>query len=178
MVELRARSVRLVTLPAGGVHIVPCSTPAPTLRQTVEAALEGDPVRLAGGVLRLADLGAVVLGAVTDPAGVREAAPGLSLSAIHPDLPREIPGAVVCRSPCNKPAVGAVYGGGYRHGLAHVRLQTTQIPEPTKGESEHDETNTYGFGRDCDAGGNGVAGIGGLGNAGPDPDTHTIGRHL
>ena len=95
--------VRYVTLPSGDVRIVPCSTSAPTLRQTAEAALAGDPVSLGrGAVLRLADLGAVVLGSVTDHAGdVRLALtlfrsdPGgrawSLLSAKYPDLPRDLP---------------------------------------------------------------------------------------
>ena len=96
--------VRCVTLLSGDVRIVPCSTSAPTLRQTAEAALAGDPVSLGrGAVLRLADLGAVVLGSVTDhAAGVpiqtltlyRRDPGGRAwslLSAIQPDLPRDLP---------------------------------------------------------------------------------------
>lgn len=94
--------VRCVTLPSGDARIVPCSTSAPTLRQTAEAALAGDPVRIgAGAVLRLADLGAVVLGSVTDPAGdvrltltlFRADPAGRAwslLAAVRPDLPRAI----------------------------------------------------------------------------------------
>lgn len=95
--------VRCVTLPSGDVRIVPCSTSEPTLRQTAEAALAGNPVSLGrGAVLRLADLGAVVLGSVTDHAGDVRLALTLFrsdqagrywsyLAAIRPDLPRHLP---------------------------------------------------------------------------------------
>ena len=103
--ELRASPVvRQVTLPTGDVRIVPCSTPVPTLRLAAEVALAGDPVRIGpGAVLRLADLGAVVLGMVTghagdvrgaltlfrsDPAGRRAWA---HLATVNPDLPRDLP---------------------------------------------------------------------------------------
>lgn len=107
--------VRCVTLPTGDVRIVPCSTPVPTLRLAAEVALAGDPVRIGpGAVLRLADLGAVVLGMVTGHAGDVRGALTLfrsdpagrawaHLATVNPDLPRDLPAPWCAVRPASGP---------------------------------------------------------------------------